>query len=131
MTNPAQRSKKSIALNAQFRQLWVLLALAVFGVIGSLVMADTQWMIAKGVTAGAVLAFVAQSAFTVVAYHTVGARHAKQIMLNTYLGMLIKWLISIAGFAFIFLVLTPIHTLAVIVGFILMQVSQAMGLMRL
>ncbi len=131
MTIPAHRSKKAAAISAQYRQLWPLIALVVLAVIISLITADAQWLIAKGAAAGAVLSFVAQSAFTVVAYHTVGARYAKQIMLNTYLGMAIKWLISIVGFALIFLVFTPIHAPSVIAGFIFMQISQVIGLMRL
>lgn len=107
MTISSYHTKKAAAIKAQYRQLWPLAVLVALAAIISLITADEQWLIAKGAAAGALLSFVAQSAFTVVAYHTVGARYAKQIMLNTYLGMAIKWLISIAGFALIFLVLTP------------------------
>lgn len=129
--NPAHRSKKSAALTVQYRQLWTLLALMLFGVIISIVMADTDWLITKGLMCGSILAFLAQLAFTIMAYQTTSVRHARQIMLNTYLGMVIKWVISIAGFALIFLMLKPIHSLSVLIGFLVMQLSQAVGLLRL
>lgn len=131
MTRPIQRSRKSAAIRAQYRQIWTLLAMMAIGAIISVICADADWAIAKGLAAGALLSFVAQCTFTFLAYQTEGARHAKQIMLNTYLGMMVKWLISIAGFALIFLKMAPIHALSVIIGFILMQLSQALGLMRL
>ncbi|MFC0820313.1 ATP synthase subunit I [Moraxella marmotae] len=131
MSSPAKKSQQATIYRNQNRQIWTVLALAVLGFGLSYALSDTNWLIAKGILAGSLLAFLGQVAFTYIAYHTVGVRYAKQIMLNTYLGLAIKWLISIAGFAFIFINLTPIHTFAVIAGYVLMQFFQSLSLMRL
>ncbi|WP_163598068.1 ATP synthase subunit I [Moraxella catarrhalis] len=131
MSRPAQRNKKSAIYQAQMRQIWVILGVMIFGFVLSYVTADGDRLIAKGLLIGALVAFIGQLIFTHIAYHTVGVRHARQIMLNTYLGLVIKWAATLALFAFVFLKIQPISTVSVIIGYIILIISQNLVLIKI
>lgn len=131
MSRPAQRNKKSAIYQAQMRQIWVVLGVMIFGFVLSYVMTDGDRLIAKGLSIGALIAFIGQLIFTRIAYHTVGAKHARQIMLNTYLGFVIKWAATLALFAFVFLKIQPISTASVIIGYIILIISQNLVLIKI
>lgn len=124
MTSPAKRSKQDHVYRLQYRQIWAVLASIAMGFVISWWQQDAGFLVAKGMAAGSVLAYIAQYAFTHLAYRTTGSRHARQIMLNTYLAMATKWLIVIAGFVLIFTKLAPINAFATLFGYIIMQVVQ-------
>ena len=131
MSRPAQRNQKSAIYQAQMRQIWVILGVMIFGLVLSYVMADGDRLIAKGLSIGALIAFIGQLIFTHIAYHTVGAKYARQIMLNTYLGLVIKWAATLALFAFVFLKIQPISTVSVIIGYIILIISQNLVLIKM
>ncbi|OAV00821.1 MULTISPECIES: ATP synthase subunit I [Moraxella] len=131
MSRPAQRNKKSAIYKAQMRQIWAVLGVMIFGLVLSYVMADADRLIAKGLSIGALIAFIGQLIFTHIAYHTVGAKYARQIMLNTYLGLVIKWATTLALFAFVFLKIQPISTVSVIIGYIILIISQNLVLIKI
>lgn len=131
MSRPAQRNKKSAIYQVQMRQIWVVLGVMIFGLVLSYVMAGGDRLIAKGLSIGALIAFIGQLIFTRIAYHTVGAKHAHQIMLNTYLGFVIKWATTLALFAFVFLKIQPISTVSVIIGYIILIISQNLVLIKM
>lgn len=131
MSQPAKQHNKTKVYHAQLHQIWAVLGVAALGLLSSFILNDIRWLIAKGFVAGAFLAFIGQALFTYLSYRTVGVRYAKQIMLNTYIGLMVKWLVGILGFALIFLKLVPISVPSVFFGFILMQVCQFLSLMRI
>ena len=131
MSRPAQRNKKSAIYKAQMRQIWAVLGVMIFGLVLSYVMADADRLIAKGLSIGALIAFIGQSIFTRIAYHTVGAKHSRQIMLNTYLGFAIKWAVTLVLFAFVFLKIQPISAASVIMGYIILILSQNLALIKM
>lgn len=118
----------------QIRQIWAVLTVVVLAAAIELLggMGDGQSFIAtKSVLCGALLHFLAQCLFTFVAYRLTGAKARQQIMLNMYLGQMLKWLLTILGFAFIFIYLKPILALLVIVGYVIMQVVHTISMWRL
>ncbi|WP_294034460.1 ATP synthase subunit I [uncultured Moraxella sp.] len=125
MTQPAKRTHQTLIFQRQRRQSYAVLGVIVIGIIISLVMGDTQHTIAKGMAMGSIVAYIAQSAFTYIAYHTTGARHARQIMLNMYLGQMTKWLITLVGLALTFIYLPTANEIAVIIGYLLMMIAHS------
>lgn len=85
----------------------------------------------KSVFVGALLHFLAQSVFTFFAYRAEGTRARQQIMLNMYLGQMLKWLISLLGFALIFIYQQPITAALVIIGYFIMQLYHIISMWRL
>lgn len=125
MTKPAKRNHQTLIYQRQKRQSYAMLGVIVIGVITSLVMGDAQYAIAKGMAMGSIVAYIAQSAFTYIAYHTTGARYARQIMLNMYLGQMAKWLITLVGLALTFIYLPTANAIAVIIGYLLMMIAHS------
>ena len=80
-------------------------------------------LITKSVAMGAGLNWLAQSVFSWFVFRYNGAKSKHNIVGHMYLGQIIKWLIVIGGFSVIFLMVTPESPLALIVGFIVMQIS--------
>ncbi|UNU72700.1 ATP synthase subunit I [Moraxella nasovis] len=106
--------------------LIVLTAAVEFGIFQSQALVYT-----KSLTAGLVLSYLAHWAFAIFAYRQTRIAAAKAIMLNVYLGQMIKWLLTLLGFALIFMLVRPIMASAVIIGYLLMQLITALMLSRL
>lgn len=121
-----QSHQKQIFLQ-QKRQLWVVFACVVVGWLLDVFLGGAT-LIAKGVLCGAVLSYLAQSVFTWLAYRTTGVKHRQTIMLNVYLGQIIKWLITLLGFALIFLAIKPINALAVFAGYFVTQLLNVLAM---
>lgn len=125
----ARRNHQTRIFYLQRRQSWAVLGLILASVVIDW-LCQAQGVIAKSTALGASLAYVAQSAFTYVAYRTVGARFRQVIMLNMYLGQMLKWLLTLVGFALIFMMLKPISALAVMLGYVLMQIVHVLVMWR-
>lgn len=123
-----QSHQKQIFLQ-QKRQLWAVFACVVVGWLLD-VFLDGATLIVKGVLCGAVLSYLAQSVFTWLAYRTTGVKHRQTIMLNVYLGQITKWLITLLGFALIFLAIKPINALAVFAGYFVTQLLNVLAMWR-
>lgn len=122
MTQPARQHHQAQIFATQKKQLWVVfLLILASGAMGAIF--GQAHLTAKSVAAGAVLAFVAQSAFTFIAYRVTGAKARQVIMLNMYLGQMVKWVITLIGFALIFKMAMPIHALLVFLGYFAMIVA--------
>lgn len=130
MSRPAVRTHKIGVYNTQARQILVLLLITLIVAIYDSVQ-GLQFVATKSVFAGALLQFVAQSIFTYFAYRKTGAGASQQIMLNMYLGQIIKWLFSLMGFALIFIYLHPIGAGLVIVGYFAMQLCHIFAIRRI
>lgn len=131
MTKPATRNDQAKIYHQQKRQSWALLGIVIIGVVIDIAIQDVQFLIAKGMAMGGVVAYIAQCAFTYTAYRTTGARHAKQIMLNMYLGQAIKWLLTIIGLALVFVLMPTVNAIAVLLGYFLMLLIHTVSMFYL
>ncbi|WP_432480966.1 hypothetical protein [Moraxella sp. ZY200743] len=136
MTVPARRTQKQQVHAMQVRQIWAVLIVAILAMIVELY-GGLEWfgghgfIDTKSLLCGALLHFLAQYVFTFVAYRLTGARVRQQIMLNMYLGQMLKWLVVMLGFAFIFIYLKPILAMLVIAGYVIMQLVYTLSMWRL
>lgn len=129
MTRPARQNQQTRIFALQRRQSWLVLLLICLSVGVDLVFGQSLF-IAKSLGLGVVLSYVAQSAFTFIAYRQTGAKARQAIMLNMYLGQMIKWLITLVGFALIFIFIKPIVALLVVVGYLIMQLTHIVVMWR-
>lgn len=111
-----------LMLVGQKYQLWVLFGVIVCGVLIEWGMQGRLEMI-KSLASGMVLAFIAQSIFTRLAYRAVGARARRLVVMNLYLGQMLKWLITLLGFALIFGLIKPGYAALTLMGYIIMQLT--------
>lgn len=130
MTKPAKRTHQTEIYQRQRRQSYAVLMIILIAIVVSIGTRDSQFAIAKGATMGSVVAYLAQCAFTYIAYRTTGSRHARQIMLNMYLGQMIKWLITLLGLALTFIGLPTVNTVAVIIGYLTMLLVHTVVMYR-
>lgn len=129
MTRPARQNQQTRIFALQRRQSWLVLLLICLSVGVDLVFGRAL-LTAKSLGLGVVLSYVAQSAFTFIAYRQTGAKARQAIMLNMYLGQMIKWLITLVGFALIFIFIKPIVALLVVVGYLIMQLTHIVVMWR-
>lgn len=129
MTRPARQNQQTRIFALQRRQSWLVLLLICLSVGVDLVFGQSLF-VAKSLGLGVVLSYVAQSAFTFIAYRQTGAKARQAIMLNMYLGQMIKWLITLVGFALIFIFIKPIVALLVVVGYLIMQLTHIVVMWR-
>lgn len=129
MTRPARQNQQARIFALQKRQSWIVLAWIVIAIIISAV-AGVGLLNAKSFGMGVLLSYVAQSAFTFIAYKKTGAKARQAIMLNMYLGQMIKWLITLLGFAMIFMFAKPMVAWLVVVGYLIMQVTHIVLMWR-
>lgn len=99
------------------KQLIILLCAAA-------VLSATNKFVALSVLAGGVVAVIPQLYFTVCAYRYRGAKATKEIVQSFYRGESGKFVLTLIGFAGIFLYFSWLKTGAVFVGYIVMQIIQ-------
>lgn len=130
MTQPARQTHQAKIFALQKREIWGVLLLILSGLVVGYVL-GTPNLTAKSVAVGALLAYVAQAVFTFIAYRLTGAKARQAIVLHLYLGQMIKWVLTLLGFAFIFMTIKPINALAVFLGYLLMCVWHNVMMWRL
>ena len=130
MTRPARQTHQVKIFALQIRQFWGVLLLTVVGLVIGLIM-DQPQLATKSMMFGALLSYVAQTAFTFIAYRLTGAKVRQAIVLHLYLGQVVKWVFTIVGFAMIFLWAKPIIAPMVLIGYILMQFRHNVMMWRL
>ena len=101
-------------------QLVILVPLCVI-----LVAFDQVW--AYSVLSGGLIAVLPQAYFATLAFRWRGARSARAIARSSYAGEVGKFLLSVAGFAAVFVMLRPISGLAVFTGYLAMLAIQILG----
>lgn len=128
MSNPVQRHQQARVYRLQFHQAWAVLTIIGLGfVLEVLGVAYAT----KSMALGGLLGYIAQCAFTFIAYRTTGARAGRVIILNMYLGQMIKWFITLMGFSLIFIFAKPIGAFLVILGYFVLQVIHIMVMLRI
>lgn len=120
MTQPARQTHQAKIFALQIKQIWAVILLIFLAFLVGLMM-DKPHLMAKSMGLGALLSYIAQMAFTFIAYRLTGAKARQAIVLHLYLGQIIKWALTIVGFAVIFLWIKPIMAVMVLVGYMLMQ----------
>jgi ATP synthase protein I len=82
---------------------------------------------AYSVLSGGLIAILPQAYFAALTFRWRGARSAQAIARSSYAGQVGKFLLSVAGFAAVFVLLRPIDAPAVFAGYLLMLVIQITG----
>ena len=82
---------------------------------------------AYSVLSGGLIAILPQAYFAALTFRWRGARSARAIARSSYAGQVGKFLLSVAGFATVFVALRPIDAPAVFAGYLAMLVIQITG----
>lgn len=82
---------------------------------------------AYSLLSGGLIAVLPQAYFAALAFRWRGARSARAIAHSSYAGQVGKFLLSIAGFAAVFVLLRPIDAPAVFAGYLVMLTIQIIG----
>lgn len=125
MTKPATRTQKDKIATYIRRQAWILFVLIV-----SIAILDSFWLhsglvVAKSTALGALLSFSSQVILAIFVFWYTGYRARRHIVSQMYRGQVIKWLLTVFGFALIFITIRPLSAPALFIGFIVMQVSNS------
>ena len=82
---------------------------------------------AYSVFSGGLIAILPQAYFAALAFRWRGARSARAIARSSYAGQVGKFLLSVTGFAVVFVALRPIDAPAVFASYLLMLMIQITG----
>lgn len=104
-------------------QAWVILAVLAVGLMVDKPWLNTPFSVSKNLLAGSVLAWIGQLVFAKISLSLSGYHQRRQIVYRFYLAHMVKWLITIAGFAIIFIGLRPLTAGWVMLGFMVLQIS--------
>ncbi len=131
MSQPAKRSQKDQIRVYLKRQTWALLI-----VIVAAWLIDSSWfsgelIVAKSAAIGGVLSFVTQMVFAIFMFSHSGYRARNRIVSQFFRGQALKWLLTVFGFAFIFITIKPLSAPALLLGFIVMKISHILMLGRI
>ena len=130
MTQPATRTQKHHIGRVIKRQLWVLFILIALVIVIDIVLLHTQLLVAKSLSIGALLSFATQVVFASFIFWHSGYRARQHIVTQLYRGQMVKWLLTIVGFAAIFIMVKPLSAPALFFGFIVMQISHSLLLWK-
>ena len=128
MTKPAKRTQKDKIGIYLKRQAWVLFILIMVVCILDVSWLHSELMVAKGTAIGALLSFATQAVFAGFIFWHTGYRARRHIVSQLYRGQMVKWLLTVLGFALIFITIQPLSAPAVFFGFIVMQISHSLML---
>ena len=126
MTKPAQRTQKDTIIRALKREVWMLFVLIILAIVLDTVWLQTQWLVAKSFAIGALLSFITHLVFASFIFWHTGYRARQHIVTQLYRGQMAKWLVTVLGFAAIFIMIKPLSAPALFFGFILMQLSHSL-----
>lgn len=128
MTCPAPYGHQNSIRTAYRRKTWGLFIMIVTAIALDALF-GCQGRVAQAIAVGAVLNFIMQVAFMWFGYQK--PRHnSNQIMSDMALAVIMKWVIAIVGFAYIFKATTLLAP-AVFAGFLIMQGWILISLFRL
>ena len=125
MTKPAKRTQKDNIGIYLKRQAWILFILIVIAGIVDVALLHTQLIAAKSLAIGALLSFATQVVFAGFIFWHTGYRARGRIVSQLYRGQMVKWLLTVFGFALIFITIQPLSAPALFIGFMVMQISHS------
>ena len=125
MTKPAKRTQKDKISVYIKRQAWILFILIVSVSMLDVVWLQSELIVAKSTALGALLSFTSQAIFAAFIFWYTGYRARRHIVSQLYRGQMVKWLLTVFGFALIFITIRPLSAPALFIGFIVMQISHS------
>lgn len=131
MTKPAKRTQTDQIRLYIKRQAWVLLTLIVVVWILDQLWLHSNLLVVKGTAIGALLSFTTQVVFAGFVFWHTGYRARLRIVSQLYRGQMAKWLLTVLGFALIFITIKPLSAPALFIGFMVMQISHSWMLWRI
>lgn len=131
MSQPAKRSQKDQIRVYLKRQTWALLI-----VIIAAWLIDSQWfanelIVAKSAAIGGLLSFITQMVFALFMFSHTGYKARNRIVSQFFRGQALKWLLTVFGFALIFVFIKPLSAPALFMGFIVLKMSHIFMLGRI
>lgn len=112
------------------RQSWLLLTMIIAVAVIDYSLQHRDFGLTKNTLAGGLLAWVSHWLFAKIALRHSGYHQRRQVVNSFYLAQGVKWLITLAGFATIFMLLQPLKPLWVFIGYFTMQLGQIILLYR-
>lgn len=120
------------------QQSWLLLGMIMlmsgldflFNASGDVHSHPNSYAMTKNSLAGGVLAWISHWLFAKISLRHGGYRQRRQVVNNFYLAQVVKWVVTMLGFALIFIYLSPLKPLWVFVGYFIMQIAQILLLYR-
>tara|TARA_R110002096_G_scaffold44517_1_gene119636 strand:+ start:141 stop:581 length:441 start_codon:yes stop_codon:yes gene_type:complete len=125
MTKPAKRTQKDKIGIYIKRQAWILFILIIIAWIVDTIWLHSELTIAKSAAIGALLSFITQAVFAFFIFWYTGYRARQHIVSQLYRGQMSKWLLTVFGFALIFITVQPLSAPALFIGFMVMQISHS------
>ena len=123
MSKPAKPFDPQSIQQSINKQSWLILGLVAIGVALDVWQGNSQYVVSKNLLAGSVLGWVSQIIFAKISLSKSGYQQRRQIVHRFYQAHMVKWLLTIVGFALIFLLLKPLNAIAVFAGYLILQVS--------
>ena len=131
MTQPAKRTQKDLIGSRLKQQSWLLLGIIILAALVDYTWFDTHWVIAKSAALGALLNYISQAIFAGFVFWHTGYHVRRNIVRQLYRGQMVKWLLTVLGFALIFITIQPLSAPALFIGFMVMQISHSWTLWRI
>lgn len=125
MTKPAKRTHRDKIGVYIKRQAWILFILIIIAWIIDVSWLGSNLVVAKSTAIGALLSFVTQAVFAGFIFWYTGYRARQHIVSQLYRGQMAKWLLTVFGFALIFITIRPLSAPALFIGFMVMQISHS------
>ena len=123
MSKPAKPFDPQSIQQSINKQSWLILGLVAIGIVWDVWQGNSQYAVSKNLLAGSVLGWVSQIIFAKISLSKSGYQQRRQIVHRFYQAHMAKWLLTIAGFALIFLLLKPLNAIAVFAGYLILQMS--------
>lgn len=131
MTQPARRTQTDKVARSIKAQLWLLLVIIVVAFLVDYLWLGQQRVWVQSLALGASLSYLSQAIFAWFVFQRTGYQARRYIVQQMYRGQMVKWLLTLGGFIFIFINIQPLSAPALFFGFMLMQISQGWMLWRL
>lgn len=123
MSKPAKPFDPQSIQQSINKQSWLILGLVAIGIAWDVWQGNSQYAVSKNLLAGSVLGWVSQIIFAKISLSKSGYQQRRQIVHRFYQAHMAKWVLTIAGFALIFLLLKPLNAIAVFAGYLILQMS--------
>lgn len=112
------------------KQSWLLLGMVILTATIEFLTHTTTYVISKNCLAGGVLAWLSHWIFAKISLRHSGYRQRRQVVNSFYLAQATKWLVTLCGFALIFIYLQPLKAIWVFIGYFTLQLGQFLLLYR-
>lgn len=123
MSQPAKRNRKDQIRVYIKRQTWALLIVIVAAWLIDISWFNGQLSVAKSAAIGGLLSFITQVVFAFFMFSHTGYGARNRIVSQFFRGQALSWLLTLLGFALVFIIIKPLSAPALFIGFIVMKMS--------